>query len=129
MWTWLASLITGPLLQSAIDAYKAKLAAGNTAEKVEADLVARELEVQAKEREIDANVLIAEQGSWFTRWVRPLWAAPFVIWTWKVVVWDKVLGWGTTDELSGMIGTLCITISACYFGGRSLETIARGLRR
>lgn len=129
MWGWLASLITGPIINAAIGAYKAKLEAGNTSERIAADIAQRELAVQQRESEVRAQIVVAEQGNWFTRIVRPLWALPFVVWTWKVVVWDKVLGWGSTDELHGMVATLCITVAAAYFVGRSGETIARIIKR
>lgn len=38
---WLASFLSGPLLGDALDAYKAKLSAGNTSEGVAADLLPR----------------------------------------------------------------------------------------
>jgi len=31
--------------------------------------------------------------------IRPLLALPVVIFMWKVIVWDKVLGLGSTDAL------------------------------
>jgi hypothetical protein len=64
-----------------------------------------------------------------TRWVRPVWAAPFVIYTWKVVIYDKVLALGTTDQLGGLIATLAVTIAGAYFGGRTLENVARIIKR
>ena len=41
MWGFIANLIGGPLVNGLIDGYKAKLAAGNTSEKIAADLAAR----------------------------------------------------------------------------------------
>src|SRR5262245_29482258 len=106
---WLGNLLGGPFAKAAVDAYRAKLQATNTAEKTAADLAARELAVEQRERELDAGLLAAEQGNAFTRWVRPAWAAPFVIYTWKVVVWDKVLGLGATDALTGFAASLALT--------------------
>jgi hypothetical protein len=34
MWTWLASFLSGPLIKGALDAYNAKLKAGNTTDKI-----------------------------------------------------------------------------------------------
>jgi Na+/glutamate symporter len=133
MWTsiltFLGNLIGGPFARAAVDAYKAKLQAENTAEKMAADLAARELAVEQRERELDVELVKTEQGNWFTRMVRPLWAMPFVIYTWKVVVWDKVLGLGATDALTGFAATLALTIATAYFGGRTIEKVARILRR
>ena len=132
MFGWLASIITGPFINAALGAYQKKLDAGNTSERIAAELAGRELEVQKREREVAAQVVIAEQGNWMTRCVRPLWALPFVIYTWKLVVWDKVLApWtgGTTDPLSGGMETLIVTVAAAYFGGRTIEQVARIIKR
>jgi hypothetical protein len=129
MWTWLASFLGGPVINGLIGTYKAKLAAGNTSEKIAADLAARELGVEARERELATQVVIAEQGRWYTALPRPLFAFAFVIYVWKVVVWDKVLGLGTTDPLAGDIAQWALIVLTAYFGGRSLEKVARILAR
>ena len=62
MWSWLASLISGPIIKGALDAYNAKLKAGNTTDKIAADLALRELDVQAREIEAQAALKTAEIG-------------------------------------------------------------------
>jgi hypothetical protein len=126
---WLGNLLGGPFAKAALDAYRAKLAANNTSEKIAADLAARELSVEQRERELPTQVLIAEQGRWYAALPRPLFAFAFVIYVWKVVVWDKVLGFGTTDALSGDISQWALIVLTAYFGGRSLEKVARILAR
>jgi hypothetical protein len=98
---WLGNLLGGPFARAAVDAYRAKLAAENTSEKIAADLAARELAVEQRERELANAMVLAEQGRWYTAVPRPLFAIAFIIYVWKVVVWDKVLGLGTTDALTG----------------------------
>ena len=51
------------------------------------------------------------------------------IYAWKVVVWDKVFGLGTTDALSGDVAQWATVVLTAYFGGRSLEKVARILGR
>jgi hypothetical protein len=126
---WLGNLIAGPFLSKALDAYRAKLAAGNTSEKISADLMARELAVEQRERELATQVVITEQGRWYTALPRPLFALAFIIYVWKVVVWDKVLGLGATDPLSGDVAQWAMIVLTAYFGGRSLEKVARILAR
>ena len=46
MWTWLASLIGGPVVTGLINAYKAKLDAANTQDRIAADLAAKEIEAE-----------------------------------------------------------------------------------
>jgi hypothetical protein len=129
MWSWLASFLTGPIIKGFIDGYKAKLEAGNTSERIAADLAARELAVEQRERELATQIVIAEQGRWYTALPRPLFALAFVVYVWKVVVWDKVFGWGVTDSLSPELSQWALIILTAYFGGRSLEKVARIIGR
>lgn len=126
---WLGNLLGGPFAKAAVDAYKAKLSSENASEKIAADLAARELSVEQRERELATQVVIAEQGRWYTALPRPLFALAFIIYVWKVVVWDKVLGWGTTDALSGDVAQWAMIVLTAYFGGRSLEKVARIIAR
>jgi len=126
---WLGNLIGGPFAKAAVDAYRAKLSAENTSEKVAADLAARELGVEQREAELANQAVIAEQGRWFTALPRPLFAFAFVIYAWKVVVFDKVLGLGRTDPLTGDVAQWAMIVLTAYFGGRSIEKVARILSR
>jgi len=122
---WLGDLLGGPFAAAAVKAYQAKLSADNTGEKIAADLAARELAVEQRERELAAQTVVAEQGRWLTALPRPLFAFAFVIYAWKVVVWDKVFGLGRTDALSGDVAQWASLVLTAYFGGRSLEKVAR----
>jgi hypothetical protein len=133
IFTWLASLITGPLLNKALDAYKAKLSAGNDADKVAADLATRELAVQQREIEVQSEYRIASLG----RWYEPdkLMGYAVAVYFGKLLVWDKVLGLGVTDGLttkSGELswaGTTANLIVAFYFAKRGFENVARIIKR
>ncbi len=126
---WLGNLLGGPFAKAALDAYRAKLTAGNTSERIAAELAARELSVEQRERELTTQVVLAEQGRWYTALPRPLFAFAFVIYVWKVVVWDKVLGLGTTTALPDDVGQWAMIVLTAYFGGRSIEKVARILNR
>jgi len=76
---WLGHLLGGPFAKAAVDAYKAKLSSDNTSEKIAADLAGRELAVEQRERELASEVVIAEEGRWYTALPRPLFAAAFII--------------------------------------------------
>jgi hypothetical protein len=126
---WLGNLFGGPFAKAAVEAYRAKLAAGNASEKIAADLAARQLSVEQRERELATKIVIAEQGRWYTALPRPLFAFAFIIYVWKVVVWDKVLGLSATDALSGDVSQWAMIVLTAYFGGRSLEKVARILTK
>jgi hypothetical protein len=126
---FLGNLLGGPFAKAALDAYRAKLSAENASEKIVADLAARELAVEQRERELASQSVIAEQRRWYTALPRPLFAFAFVIYAWKVVVWDKVLSLGSTDPLSGDVANWATIVLTAYFGGRSIEKIAGILAR
>lgn len=127
IWTWLGNLIAGPLLGKALDAYKAKLSAGNTSEGVAADLAARELAVQQREAELQTQYRIASIGAWYEP--DKLMGYFVAVYLAKLLIWDKVLGLGVTDPLLGWSGTVANTIVTFYFGKRAIENVARIIKR
>lgn len=52
-------------------------------------------------------------------------AAPLIIFVWKVIVWDKVMGLGSTDALHGQVGDWANQIVWFIFGA---PTALSGLR-
>jgi hypothetical protein len=127
MWAWLASFLGGPIVNGLISAYKAKLEAANTEGAQAADLAAKAIAAEIEARKSADALIIAEQGRWYTAIIRPLLAAPVIIYLWKVIVWDKVLDLGTTDPINGDVGVWAGMIVTTYVGGRSLEKIARSI--
>lgn len=125
MWSWLASFLSGPVVNGLIGAYKAKLDASNKTDALAADLAAKEIAGEVALRQQEASIIRQEQGWWVTALIRPLWTAPFIIYTWKIVVWDIVLKMGSTDPVRGDLATLMMIIAGAYFGGRSIEKAAR----
>jgi phosphatidylglycerophosphatase A len=95
-------------------AYATKLNAKTDQERVQADVIITQLQAQQA-------VLIAEQGSWMTRWIRPAFALPFVIYDAKIIVWDKVLGLGATDALSPEFWQLQMIVFGAFFLTRPFE--------
>jgi hypothetical protein len=126
-WSWLGSFLAGPLLGKALDAYKAKLAAGNTEDGIKADLAAKEVLLQQRELELQAQYRIAEIGHWYEP--DKIMGYCVAIYFGKLLVIDKVMGWGTTDPLAGFAETTANLIVAFYFAKRGFENIARIIKR
>lgn len=129
MWAWLLSFISGPLLGKIVDAYKIKVEAKTKGDAQAVELAVEEIKGEIAQRQIEAALIKAEQGWWITALVRPLMAAPFIIFAWKVVVWDKVMGWGVTDPLDPNMWSVFLTVVAAFFGGRTIEKVARIFKR
>jgi hypothetical protein len=47
----------------------------------------------------------------------------------KLLIWDKVLGLGTTDPLAGFAAVTANLVVSFYFAKRGFENVARIIRR
>jgi hypothetical protein len=47
----------------------------------------------------------------------------------KLLVWDKVLGLGTTDPLAGFASATSNLVVSFYFAKRGFENVARIIKR
>lgn len=120
----LKNALTGPLVGGLVDGYKAKLDKENNVDHILADIAGRELTVDMRQRELDTKMNLADQGNWFTRTPRALVQWSLGLYIAKCVVWDMVLGLGTTPDIkSALIANAFNLLIAMWFGGRTLEKI------
>ncbi|MBM3529039.1 MAG: hypothetical protein FJX62_13195 [Alphaproteobacteria bacterium] len=82
-------------------------------------------EERVKTLEARRAVMVAESGSRLNGLMRAGFALPFVIYNAKLVLWDKVLGWGTTDGLSAELFQVEMACIGFYF----LYEVAARIRR
>lgn len=112
------SKITGAALDSVlgqlVKAYEVRAKAETDQQKLEADLLIKQLE-ERKE------ILLSEQGKWYTAWIRPMIAFPVVVFVWKILLWDTVLGLGVTPYPGQMVEYLLYTVIGAYFLTRPFE--------
>ncbi len=47
----------------------------------------------------------------------------------KLLVWDKVMGFGTTDPLAGFAAVTANLVVSFYFAKRGFENVARIIKR
>lgn len=125
MWAILANLLSGPIISGAIEAYKAKLQAGSNQDKLAADLAGKDLELQAKERELNVIQNRNDDGRWWTAAPRAIVCWSIALFIAKSVVWDKMLGFGSTPELRGFVADVGSVVITMWFGGRTIEKVAR----
>lgn len=122
--------LTGPLIGGMVDGYKAKLDRDNSVDHVLADIAGKELVVEQRQRELDAQMNLMEQGVWYTRWPRALVQWSVALYVFKVIVVDIVMGLGSTPSLHDpLIQNAFNLIIAMWFGGRTLEKIASTVSR
>lgn len=124
MWKLLLGLVTGPLTAISNDlkeAYQSKLEAKNDSERIAADERINLLEVRK-------SSILAAQSSPIERWVRIGFSFPFILYVNKLVIWDKLLGWGVTDSLSADLSQMMWIVVAGYFVDYTVKGTAKVIR-
>lgn len=130
MWMAIISFLGGPVIKGLIDAYNAKLKAGNVDNRIAADTAAAEIAAQTAETQAITQYRIAEIGHWYEP--DKIMGYSVAIYFAKLLVWDKVLGLGSTDSLGPADGFAAVTASlivAFYFLKRGFENVAKILKR
>ena len=126
---WIGSFLSGPVVSALAKGWAAHEAAVNTGAQIEAT---REVQLAQVTAQLDAaskQLLIAEQGHWYTAMMRPLLATPIVVFIWKVVVWDTVLRLGHTDALTPEMYDVLKWVVVSYFGYSAIIGGGRALAR
>lgn len=116
--SWLAGGGIAAIGKEIRQAQKDRLDAANASERIALDERLAFLDARRA-------VLLAEQNSRLTSWIRPAFAFPFVAYLWKLVIWDKILGFGATDPLSPQLAEIMMVIIGAYFLTRPFEKIWR----
>lgn len=132
MWGALFSFLGGPVIQGIIDGYKLKLQNATQQDALAADLAAKEILGEVAQRQAEASIIRQEQGWWLTALPRPLIAFIVIVLLAKLLVYDKALGqWtgGHTDALSPEMWEVIRAVIYAYFGGRTIEKVARIFKR
>lgn len=113
----LSMFMGGPLTtitNSLKEAYTEKLKADTSEKKLEAEQTIAHLEARR-------DVLIAEQQRALTSWIRPALALPVVLYEWKLIVWDTMLGWGVTPDPGSFVNWVVVTVIGAYMLTRPFE--------
>lgn len=112
----LSSIFGGGLPEQIRKAYEAKLEAQNDSERIAAEIQLAKLDARMKSQLMG--------GRWITL-VQVLWVAPFVLYNAKLIVWDKMLGWGVTDPLSPELYYLQSIMVGFFFLTATIKGITR----
>jgi len=84
-----------------------------------------EAEEEVSKLQAQRDVLVAESGSKINALIRILFALPCAIYINKLILFDKVFGWGSTDDLSNNLWWIVFTVIGFYF----VQSIASIIKR
>lgn len=127
MWMAILSWLGGPVIQGLISAYQAHLTATTTDHTIAADLAGKEIAAQTLETQAQTQLKVAEVGhAW-----EPEKLAFYIVLAFfaKCVVWDTMLGLGSTPALKGDVSLWAGLVMSFYFTKRGFENVARILKR
>ena len=127
MWMAILSFLGGPVIKGLIDAYQAKLKAGNVDSRIASDLAAGEIAAQVSETNAIMQYRIAEIGHWYEP--DKIMGYLVALLLGKLILWDICLGLGATNLHEGWMTTTTNLIVSFYFGKRGFENIARIIKR
>jgi hypothetical protein len=110
-----------------VDAYNAHLKTQSADAATAANLAGKEIAAQVSEAIAIMQYRAAEIGHWFEP--DKLMGYCVAVYFCKLLVWDKVLGLGTTDPLAGFASVTSNLVVSFYFAKRGFENVARIIRR
>ena len=108
----------GPIAREIRGALRDRQNAANDAERIAADQRIATLETIR-------SVQTAGSATWIPKAIRALWSLPLILYLWKLVVWDKILGWGVTDTLGAYelwVGQAIVTF---YFVTGAIQVLRK----
>ncbi|MBL1322174.1 MAG: hypothetical protein COA63_014115 [Methylophaga sp.] len=122
MFGWIIKFITGGGLSGIAgelrQAHKDKLDAANDTDRIAAEVTIVQLQVRQR-------AMVEGKWTWLPKLVRGLVVAPFILFIWKVIVWDNLLQLGATDPMSERMYTVMNLSLTYYF----LSTVTEGVIR
>lgn len=127
MWTMILSFIGGPVIKGLLEAYNANLKYKTQDATIAADLAGKEIAAQTIETQAQTQYRIAELGYWYEP--DKIMGYCVAIYFGKLLIWDKVLGLGSTDPLAGFASITANLVVSFYFAKRGFENIARIIKR
>ena len=121
MWLSIMSFIGGPVISGLISAYREHLKATTTDKQTASNLAGQEIAAQTAETQAITSLKIAQIGH---PW-EPEKLAMYItlVYYAKCIIWDKVLGLGSTDVVAGPIAVWAGLIMSFYFAKRGAENV------
>ena len=127
MWMTIIGFLGGPVIKGLVDAYNVHLKAQSADAATAANLAGKEIAAQAAETNANIQLRMGEIGH---PW-EPEKLAFYIVLAFfaKCVVWDTILGLGTTPALKGDVSNWAGLVMSFYFAKRGFENVARIIKR
>jgi hypothetical protein len=121
IWQAIIGFLGGPVIKGLIDAYNLHLKATTTDKQTASNLAGQEIAAQTAETQAITSLKIAQIGHPWE--VEKLFAYVTLFYYAKLLIWDKVLGLGSTDPLTGWVLWAANLVIGFYFTKRTAENV------
>lgn len=121
MWMSVIGFLGGPVIKGLIDAYNLHLKAATTDKQTAMNLAGQQIAAETADNQGNIKLRIAQIGH---PW-EPEKLAMYItlLYYGKCMLWDKVLGLGSTDPVGGAIAVWAGMIMGFYFTKRGAENV------
>lgn len=121
MWLTIMQFIGGPVVSALINAYREHLKATTTDKQTAASLAGQQIAAETADNQAIGQLKIAQIGHPWE--VEKLFAYVTLLYYAKLLVWDKILGLGSTDPLTGWALVSANLVIGFYFTKRTAENV------
>lgn len=127
IWSTILSFLGGPLINGLLGAYQKKLDAAGSRDGRAVELAKAEIEAEIETRRQVSEIRRAE-GPWGPTGLLMFgFGLVALMYFGKCVVWDTMLGWGTTPAIRGITSETFGTIVQWLFGSGTVLSVSRML--
>ncbi len=118
---WILSLLSAPFFNLLLKGWQMKLEAAGKSGAQAADVAKAAMLAEVELRKANKEIIIAQQGAWYTAWPMVLVQASAALYFCKGVVWDTMLGLGTTPAIHGDLQTTYTMVMSFWFGSMAVK--------
>jgi hypothetical protein len=128
MFQWIISFLSAPIFDTLLKGWQAKLDSQTAAGVQAADVAKKAMETEVQQRQANAGIVVATMGRWYTALPMTIVMGSAAAFFTKCVVWDTMLGWGSTPALGGDVQTSYNLIMAFWFGSAGVRGSIAAIR-
>ena len=126
MWRWVADKVLGVFSGNLLEFGKEWLNSRNQSNRVKREIMGDLITADVEAKKLAVQVMLAEQDWWVTRWIRPLFAYPLIVYTICIVADSVYFHSGQIQALPTFLEEWYGWIVAAYFVMRPVEKAVRG---
>jgi hypothetical protein len=128
MFQWIISFLSAPIFNTLLKGWQMKLDSQTASGAQAADVAKAAMTAEVQGRVANKEIVVATLGHWYTALPMTIVMGSAAAFFTKCVVWDTMLGWGSTPALGGDVQTSYNLIMAFWFGSAGVRGSIAAIR-